>query len=77
MSNDDTNNFFISMISLLDENIYINDSLKYNKNVISIRDNIRKFLIENCQHDLVTDYIDIDPEQSQQIIYCTKCNMNL
>ena len=59
------------------ENIYINDSLKYNKNVISIRDNIRKFLIENCQHDLVTDYIDIDPEQSQQIIYCTKCNMNL
>lgn len=77
MSNNDTNNFFIHMLSLLDEKIYISQFMRDNVNVTTIRDNIRKFLIANCEHDLVTDYIDIDPEQSQQIIYCTKCMINL
>jgi hypothetical protein len=77
MSIGDTNNFFISILASLEENVYVNDFLKDNANVIAIQDNIRKFLIENCKHDLETDYIDIDPEQSQKVIYCTKCMMNL
>jgi len=57
--------------------VYVNDFLKDNANIIAIQDNIRKFLIANCKHDLETDYIDIDTEQSQKVIYCTKCMMNL
>lgn len=26
-----------------------------------------------CDHAFVVDYIDIDPDRSQQIIYCEKC----
>ncbi len=26
-----------------------------------------------CDHEIVVDYIDIDPDRSQQIIYCEKC----
>lgn len=26
-----------------------------------------------CCHEIVVDYIDIDPDRSQQIIYCQKC----
>jgi hypothetical protein len=74
MSNVD---FFIYILSLLDEKIYVNDFLKDNVNVIAIQDNIRKFLITNCKHELATDYVDITPEQSQQITYCTNCMMNL
>ena len=77
MSDEDTNNFFISLLASLEEKIYVNEFLKSNTNVIAIQDNIRKFLIMNCEHVLETDYIDIDPEQSQKIIYCTKCMMNL
>ena len=76
MSNGETNNFFIHMLSSLDEKIYTSQFLRENVNVTTIRDNIRTFLIENCEHDLVTDCIDIDQEQSQKIIYCTKCMTN-
>ena len=77
MSVDDTNNFFISMLESLEEKLYMNNFLKDNQTIIAIQDNIRKFLITNCKHELETDYIDIDPEQSQKVIYCTKCMMNL
>ena len=77
MSVNDTNNFFISMLESLEEKLYMNNFLKDNTNIIAIQDNIRKFLITNCKHELETDYIDIDPEQSQKVIYCTKCMMNL
>jgi hypothetical protein len=26
-----------------------------------------------CIHRVVVDYIDIDPDRSQQIVYCEKC----
>jgi hypothetical protein len=77
MANVDSNNFFISMLSLLDEKIYVNSLLKENVNVIAIQDNIRKFLISNCNHEVETDYIDLTPEKSYKIVYCTKCMMNL
>ena len=28
----------------------------------------------NCNmHELIVDYIDIDPDRSKQIVYCTNC----
>jgi len=29
--------------------------------------------IQICQHNIVRDYVDITPERSQIIFYCTKC----
>ena len=26
-----------------------------------------------CEHKFIVDYIDITPERSERIIYCTKC----
>jgi hypothetical protein len=26
-----------------------------------------------CSHQVVVDYIDVDPDKSQQIFYCEKC----
>ena len=26
-----------------------------------------------CSHQVVVDYIDVDPDTSQQIFYCEKC----
>jgi len=74
---DDINIFFVSLLSLLDEKMYVNEFLHDNVNVIAIQENIRKFLIENCQHDIVTDYIDITTEQTNKIVFCSKCNMTL
>lgn len=77
MSDGETNIFFIHMLSLLDEKMYTSPFLRENANVTAIKKNICTFLIENCEHDIETDYIDIDQEQSQKIIYCTKCMMTL
>jgi hypothetical protein len=34
---------------------------------------INDYLLENCSHNKVQDLIDINPEKSQSIIYCSKC----
>jgi hypothetical protein len=34
---------------------------------------IKHFLMVHCQHDIETDHVDITPDTSQTIRYCTKC----
>ena len=36
---------------------------------------LNQFLNQNCSHDYIDDFIDIDPDRTMQIIYCTKCMM--
>ena len=31
---------------------------------------------ENCQHEWINDMIDINPDKSQRIIYCQKCQLS-
>lgn len=63
------NKFFIdnSMISKYVQLIDHHDSI--------IKD-IDEYLTNNCIHEWITDYIDIDCEKSQKIIYCSKCLIN-
>jgi NAD-dependent SIR2 family protein deacetylase len=77
MTSVDLNNFFIYMLSALDDEIYVNHFMRENANVVNIRGNIREFLIDNCDHEVETDYIDLTPDQSQRIVYCAKCKMTL
>jgi hypothetical protein len=34
---------------------------------------VKNYLSKYCNHSIVRDEIDIDPERSQTIFYCTKC----
>lgn len=41
----------------------------------SSNSNLKKNEDNNCNHNFIVDYIDITPEKSERIIYCTKCEM--
>jgi hypothetical protein len=48
----------------------------YKSQIISIEfllENISNKIKNNCHHYFVDDLIDIDPEKSMHITYCTKC----
>ena len=40
------------------------------KNIIQL---IEKYLIYHCNHNIIEDLIDIDPDRSKMIKYCTLC----
>ena len=42
---------------------------EYKKIMKSVND----YLSKHCIHDIVTDYVDIDPDTSKTIHYCEKC----
>jgi hypothetical protein len=46
-----------------------------NEHLKNALEQLNHFLIQNCSHDYVDDFIDIDPDRSMQITYCTKCMM--
>ena len=33
--------------------------------------------LETCVHDFMEDWIDIDPDRSQRIVYCRICEMTI
>lgn len=40
------------------------------KNIIQL---VEKYLIDHCNHNIIDDLIDIDPDRSKMIKYCTLC----
>jgi len=34
---------------------------------------LEQYLKKKCEHEIITDLIDIDPDRSKTITYCTKC----
>ena len=53
------------------------DPTKYilaKKNQKQNLENIKQKMIDCCQHNFVKDEIDISPEKSQQIEYCSICD---
>ena len=38
---------------------------------------VTKYLHKHCKHDVVEDLIDIDPDRSKNISYCTICGNTL
>jgi hypothetical protein len=36
---------------------------------------INIFFLTNCEHKIITDYIDITPEKGRNIKYCSKCDI--
>jgi hypothetical protein len=55
----------------------INDNLnqqdEHLRKLIFLNEKIRKKLISICNHEWITDSVDIDPDRSQTIEYCKIC----
>lgn len=67
---------FLMICSYLhNPDLYLNKERMINK--INKLEYLDKYLNNLCCHDFVEDYIDLDPEFSQKIIYCQKCEYTL
>lgn len=60
----------LNELSLIDDREVFKSKLKYYTRLRNILDKKIQIL---CQHNFVDDYIDINPECSQKITYCTIC----
>jgi hypothetical protein len=56
---------------------YINDEInEYDKKIIELEltiEHLTRFICDKCEHNFVKDVIDITPDKSQNITYCTIC----
>lgn len=68
---------FIYTLSELEVLLYNDEHFTSNNNIQAIQRNIKSFLLNNCNHDIEKDTIEIDYEKTQQITYCKKCMLNL
>ena len=77
MMNDD--NAILNINCNIKNNLNNDIKIDINDHELSLmRDNDTfKNIIENnkCDHEWVTDLIDIDPDRSQYICYCCKCEL--
>jgi len=62
-------NIILEMSKMLDKIPISEQSSDYRQ----IAQMVRNYLNNNCNHNLVYDYIDIDPDQTRQICYCCRC----
>ena len=79
-------------VNLLDNNYFVEDNEQIYSKIQNIIDGYEledlscllfhcKCIIENkinniCEHEWINDYIDINPELSQRITYCKKCEVS-
>ena len=63
------NKFFI-------DNSFISKYVQLIENNEIIIKDIDEYLRNNCNHDWITDHIDIDCGNTQKIVYCSKCLIN-
>lgn len=44
--------------------------------IMNIYNNIEEYIKLNCNHHYIEDYIDLTPDKSMKIHYCTNCFKN-
>ena len=57
-------------------NANLNQQDEHLKQLILLNEKIRTKLITICNHEWITDSIDIDPDRSQTIEYCKICQVS-
>lgn len=57
-------------LNLIENREYFKNKLKY---FIRLKDICERKIYKLCEHNYIDDYIDINPERSQKITYCTIC----
>jgi hypothetical protein len=64
---------YIQKMNELVSKLEVNNNLDDNNNLETLKTQIIELIKKRCKHNWVRDYIDIDPECSQPIIYCSYC----
>jgi len=66
-------NIIIDLVSAKDklENYIIDNENDYE--IIELYKTIESYIEKNCIHNIISDYIDIDPEHCKNITYCDIC----
>ena len=41
-----------------------------------ILNTINIFFLNNCEHEIITDYVDITPDKGRNIKYCSRCEIS-
>ena len=54
---------------LAEKEMYLKKRNQINEKIINYKEEIQKL----CNHDFCEDIIDINPERTQKIVYCIKC----
>ena len=67
----------LETIPLSHDNIDFFNSLQEKEEYIFIIENIKQYLRKYCKHNMVEDLIDITPDKSVKIYYCSKCEYTL
>ena len=57
-------------------NAILNQQDEHLRQLIFLNEKLRTKLISICNHDWITDSIDIDPDRSQTIEYCKICQVS-
>ena len=65
-TNNNNNNIFLNELNLTENNNKLT-------HFINLKNICERKIHKLCQHDFIDDYIDINPERSQKITYCTIC----
>lgn len=72
--NDKTNIFNCN--DLISVKHYVGASQTINMNdKTRILNTINIFFLTNCEHEIITDYVDITPDKGRNIKYCSKCEI--
>ena len=72
--NDKTNIFNCN--DLISVKHYVSASQAINMNdKTRILNTINMFFLGNCEHNIITDYVDISPDKGRNIKYCSKCEI--
>jgi hypothetical protein len=56
-------------------NNYLNEQDEHIKRLLFLNEKIRNKITSLCNHKWVQDMIDIDPDRSKTIEYCTRCEL--
>lgn len=66
-------NIIIDLVSVKDKlEDYIID-IDNNNEIVELYQMINFYIEKNCIHNIISDYIDIDPEHCKKITYCDIC----
>lgn len=67
---DDHMETMIAIRNLLEQEVLQQKECSFFMNIV---EKVQQYVKIYCQHHIVEDLIDIDPDRSKTIYYCTKC----
>jgi len=73
-TNDKTNIFNCNDLISIKHYVKAHQTMNMNDQT-RILNTINIFFINNCEHDIITDYVDISLDKGRNIKYCNKCEI--